>query len=374
MMFQAPVPNEPNSHWTDHIATSLPSGWFPRLGCDLLPNQTLSHIPRPSGESHVASRLLIVDDDEWIRDLLEKLLVRCHYRVSTARSAEAAIDLLKTEPFDLVLTDMMMVGMDGLELTRYISHTYPDLGIILITGCNEMERMRDAMRFGAIDYISKPFDISSIPMTIERNLERQQILRDAAEAKQQRSIQDTVSALITAIEKKEPHTAKHSHRVAHICLCIAEEMQLPENECRHLALAALVHDVGKIGTPDHILRKPDKLTEEEWAAMKNHPVEGAEIVSRVSELAYVADIVRHHHERVDGGGYPDGLRGNDIPLLSRVIAVADSYEVMTTNRIYRSALPRETAVARLQEGAGRQFDPEIVEVFLRIEPESLLLS
>jgi HD-GYP domain-containing protein (c-di-GMP phosphodiesterase class II) len=116
------------------------------------------------------------------------------------------------------------------------------------------------------------------------------------------------------------------------------------------------------------------LTEEEWAAMKNHPVEGAEIVSRVSELAYVADIVRHHHERVDGGGYPDGLRGNDIPLLSRVIAVADSYEVMTTNRIYRSALPRETAVARLQEGAGRQFDPEIVEVFLRIEPESLLLS
>lgn len=397
MMFQAPVPDEPDSHWTDCVATSLSGGWFSRSDLDMIPNQVLTPPRRSPGETRPASRLLIVDDDEWIRDVLETLLIQYNYHVCAVENAEDAILLLRSEPFDLVLTDMLMVGMDGLALTRYIAQTYVFLPTVLITGCSGMEQMREALNEGASDFITKPFDINAIPLIIERNLERARIKRAEAEARarderakaeasMQKATQAIVNSLIKAVESKEPYTAQHSHRVAHISLCIAEELHLTEPECRHVALAALVHDVGKIGTPDHILKKPDKLTDEEWIAMKNHPVEGAkivsgnsqvegaEIISGDSELVYVADIVRHHHERWDGGGYPDGLSGNDIPLLARIIAVADSYEVMTTNRIYRAAMPRDVAIARLKEGAGRQFDTEIVEAFLRIEPEALLLS
>ncbi len=375
MMFQAPVPEDSPSHWTD-TAITIPGGWFAQTDADFINVHTFQHSRRKLSVSHAAPRLLIVDDDEWIRDVLERLLIRCNYRVSTVSSAEDALEILQRQPFDLVLSDMLMTGMDGIELMRQISQTHPKLPIIVITGCCDLETMRHAIQSGACDFITKPFDINSIPLIVECNLERVKIKKAAEDLRLQTkrdSLQDTVNALITAIEKKEPHTAKHSHRVAHISLCIAKQLELPEEECQHLALAALVHDVGKIGTPDNILQKPGKLTEEEWQAMKNHPVEGAEIVSQVGELAYVADIVRHHHERVDGNGYPDGLQGEEIPLLSRVIAVADSYEVMTTNRIYRSALPREEAVQRLQEGAGQQFDSAIVEMFLRIEPDSLLL-
>ena len=369
MMFQAPVPEDLPSYWTDGAITPIPGGWFVQADADLINTYNFYPVRCSSVATHHAPRLLVVDDDEWIRDLLQRLLLRCSYRVTVASSAESALEILQHEAFDMVLSDMLMTGMDGMELMRQISQTHPNLPIIVITGCCDLETMRRAMRCGARDFITKPFDINAIPLIIERNLERFGI----DQAVRLRALRDTVNALIAAIEKKEPHTAKHSHRVQHISLCIARKLALSEEECRHLALAALVHDVGKIGTPDNILQKADKLTEEEWQKMKQHTVQGAEIVSKVGELEYVADIVRHHHERVDGTGYPDGLQGDAIPLLSRVIAVADSYEVMTTNRIYRSALPREVAIQRLQEGAGQQFDSAIVEVFLRIEPESLLL-
>lgn len=369
MMFQAPVPEDIPSLWTDRTSKPFVGDWLSQSNADLVNTYSLPKARRSPVASYVAPRLLVVDDDEWIRDVLERLLVRSNYCVETASSAEAAIEILRTKPFDIVLSDMLMTGMDGIALMRHISHTHPHLPIIVITGCCDMGTMRTAMRNGACDFITKPFDINAIPMIVERNLVRDVLGRE----KKHISLRDTVNALIAAIEKKEPHTARHSHRVAHISLCIAEQLQLPQEERRNLVLAALVHDVGKIGTPDRILQKPDKLTDEEWEEMKNHTVQGAEIVSQVSELEYVADIVRHHHERIDGKGYPDGLLGEDIPLLSRVIAVADSYEVMVTDRVYRSALSREVAVERLLEGAGIQFDSAIVEVFLQIEPNALLL-
>ncbi len=162
--------------------------------------------------------------------------------------------------------------------------------------------------------------------------------------------------------------------MAALAVASARVMQLPDAEVRYLELAAQVHDVGKIGTPDHILNKPGRLNDEEWQAMRLHPVQGAEIVGRVEELAYVADIVRHHHEWINGAGYPDGLRGESIPLLSRMISVADAYEVMTSDRVYHSRLPSEEALRRLQEAAGVQFDSAVVQAFIRLQPGSLLLK
>jgi len=380
MMFQASVREDSSSPWTSRTINPFAGDWRNKPNADLVNTCILPQARRSPSASLVAPRLLIVDDDEWIRDVLERLLVRFNYYVETVSSAEAAIEILQVKPFDIVLSDMLMTGMDGIALMRHISSTHPQLPIIVITGCCDMDTMRNAIRNGACDFITKPFDINAIPMVVERNLERVEMDRlkgvkraDDVEKTKHISLQDTVNALIAAIEKKEPHTARHSHRVAHISLCIAEQLQLSQEERRHLALAALVHDVGKIGTPDNILQKPGKLTDEEWLTMKNHTVQGAEIVSQVSELKYVADIVRHHHESVDGNGYPDGLCGENIPLLSRVIAVADSYEVMMTDRVYRSALSREIAVERLLEGAGVQFDSAIVEMFLQIEPDTLLL-
>lgn len=380
MMFQAPVPEDFSSPWTGRTINPFAGNWLHKPNADLVNTCIVPQAQCSASMYPVAPRLLVVDDDEWIRDVLERLLVRFNYYVETVSSAEAAIEILRIKPFDIVLSDMLMTGMDGIALMRHISNTHPELPIIVITGCCDMETMRNAIRNGACDFITKPFDINAIPMVVERNLERVEMNRlkgvkraDDVEKTKHISLQDTVNALIAAIEKKEPHTARHSHRVAHISLCIAEQLQLSQEERRNLALAALVHDVGKIGTPDNILQKPGKLTDEEWLTMKNHTVQGAEIVSQVSELKYVADIVRHHHESVDGNGYPDGLCGENIPLLSRVIAVADSYEVMMTDRVYRSALSREIAVERLLEGAGIQFDSAIVEVFLQIEPDILLL-
>lgn len=320
------------------------------------------------------TRILIVDDDEWIRDLLARVLMRNGYQVTTAPSAEEALVLLHQAHFDLLISDMMLTGMSGLDLTRHVAYAHPDLPIVLITAHGHADLMRAALRQGATDFIAKPFNIETIPIIIERNLERHSLERERILEQDNRLMYKTIQALAAAIDAKEPFTAQHSRRVAALAVASARVMQLPDAEVRYLELAAQVHDVGKIGTPDHILNKPGRLNDEEWQAMRLHPVQGAEIVGRVEELAYVADIVRHHHEWINGAGYPDGLRGESIPLLSRMISVADAYEVMTSDRVYHSRLPSEEALRRLQEAAGVQFDSAVVQAFIRLQPGSLLLK
>jgi putative two-component system response regulator len=320
------------------------------------------------------TRILVVDDDEWIRDLLARVLIRYGYQVSAAPSAEEALDVLRQSPYDLLISDMILTGMNGLELTSRVAHTHPDLPIVLITAHGHAEMMRQALRQGASDFIPKPFNIETIPIVIERNLERRSLERQRVLEQDNKVMYKTIQALAAAIDAKEPYTAQHSRRVASLAVTIAEAMRLPLAEQRFLELAAHVHDVGKIGTPDHILNKPGNLDEDEWQAMRHHPVKGAEIVGRVEELSYVADVVRHHHEWLNGAGYPDGLRGESIPLLSRIIAVADAYEVMTSDRVYHSRLPSDEALRRLQAAAGVQFDAIVVQTFIRLSPETLPLE
>lgn len=321
-----------------------------------------------------STRILVVDDDEWIRDLLARVLIRNGYQVSAAPNAEDALEILRRSPFDLLISDMMLTGMSGLDLTMRVAYTHPNLPIVLITGHGHIELMRRALRQGASDFIAKPFNIETIPIVIERNLERRFMERERLLEQDTRVMYKTVQALAASIDAKEPYTAQHSRRVARLSVAIGEAMRLPESELQFLELAAQVHDVGKIGTPDHILNKPGRLSEDEWQAVRHHPIKGAEIVGCVEELAYVADVVRHHHEWLNGAGYPDGLRGESIPLLSRVIAVADAYEVMTSDRVYQSRLPSDEAARRLQEGAGVQFDAMVVQAFLWSGNSSLPLE
>lgn len=312
-------------------------------------------------------RLLVCDDDVWICDVLTRVLTHNHYEVVVTHSAEQALLRLTECDFDLALCDMMLPGMNGLEFTTRAATLCPHLPIVLITARNELQLMREALQLGASDFVTKPFSLKSVSLIVERNLERQ-----ALEARRNEGILfSTVQALAAAMDAREPFTAEHSRRVALLADVIGEEMALAEEERNRLKLAALVHDVGKIATPDTVLHKPGPLNNEEWEVIRLHPEQGADIIARVPQLNVVAVAVRHHHEWVNGKGYPDGLVGAEIPLLSRVIAVADAYEVMTSNRVYQPRLPEEQAKCRLQESADTQFDVAVVNAFLNVTPSRL---
>lgn len=318
------------------------------------------------------TRILIVDDDESIRELLACVLIRHKYLVTAAASAEEALETLCSSSFDMLISDMKMSGMNGLELTGLVARSHPNLPIILITGCCDAALMRSAMRQGASDFIPKPFNLDSIPIVVERNLERLALNEKRLNQDREAAVLSNVHLLAATIDAKEPFTAQHSRRVARIAMAIAERLGLSESERQLTDWAAQVHDVGKIGTPDSILLKPGCLTEEEWQIVRQHPIKGEEIVGRVEYLKNVAAVVRWHHERVDGGGYPDGLMGGAIPLAARIIAVADAFEVMTSERVYQPRLDWEEAIHRLEAGSGTQFDTDVVNAIISLPAEILL--
>lgn len=331
----------------------------------------LVNAPKPVPQ---ATRVLVVDDDARVRDILARILVRSRYQVRTVASAEEAMELLRCTRFDLVMSDVMLGGMSGLELTSRLKSLYPDLPIILITAHGDTELMRLALRRGACDFVPKPFHIHSVPLIIERNLERKALEQKRTQQQDEKIMYSTVQALAAAIDAKEPYTAEHSRRVTTIAGALAQALNLPEAERQCLELAAQVHDVGKIGTPDYILNKPERLSEEEWQIIRYHPIQGAEIVAHVEPLACVAEVVRHHHEWYNGAGYPDGIVGESIPYLARVISVADAYEVMTSDRVYRKRMSAEDALHGIQECSGTQFDPQVVEALTALWPSPVLLS
>lgn len=307
------------------------------------------------------ARILIVDDDEWIRDVLERVLLRHHYYVKTAVTAEQALQQLLHSEFDLLLSDVLLPGMNGLDLVAYLLPRYPHLSLVLMTAQGDTELMRRALRMGISDFLPKPFSIETIPLIVERSLERHALERARMREQDESLALATVQALSAAIDAKEPFTARHSRRVATIAGLLGDSLCLSVEDKRLLDLAAQVHDVGKIAIPDEILNKPGKLNAEEWEAMRLHPARGAEIVGGVKQLTCVADIVHAHHEWLNGAGYPIGLQGEAIPRLSRVLSVADAYEVMTSDRVYRTRFSDQEALSRLREAAGLQFDPIIVE-------------
>jgi putative nucleotidyltransferase with HDIG domain len=307
-----------------------------------------------------------VDDAENIRLALHDCLNLLGYQVVTAASGDEALELLRSQRMDLVLTDQGMPGLSGLDLTRAVTLMHPHLPVVLLTGLTDVELAKTSLHLGASDFITKPVNIRELPIVIERNLLRRKLEVARVKEREAAVLLEAIKALASAVDAKDPYTARHSMRVSRLAFALADAVGLPADERYVLELAAWMHDVGKIGVPDRILTKPASLVASEMEIIKLHPTKGGEIVGQIAELALVADAIRHHHERMDGGGYPDGLRGEAIPLTSRIIHVADAFEAMTSDRSYRQSLPRPRALGELRRYSGTQFDRDLVSRFVEV--------
>ena len=304
--------------------------------------------------------VLVVEDDVANRTLLERVLEREGYRTATAGDGEAALLAVGEHAPDLILLDIGLPRMDGYEVTRRLrSHlrtlTVP---IILLTGRSGLEDVVEGLDAGADDFLSKPFRQPELLARMRSALRlRQALLRmDAAHT--------AVAALANAVEAQDPSTERHCQRLANLAARLGAQAGLEGIDLEAVAYGALLHDVGKIGVPEAILTKPSPLDVDEWELMRRHPEIGERICLPLNSAGMFAPIVRHHHERWDGRGYPDGLRGEAIPLGARIVGIVDSFDAMTHDRPYRRAMPIALAVNELWREAGGQFDRALVPLFV----------
>ncbi|MDT7780329.1 MAG: cyclic di-GMP phosphodiesterase [Acidobacteriota bacterium] len=330
-------------------------------------------------------RVLIADDEPEIRDVLSDLLTPL-YDCLTVSSAEEALEHLREGVYDLVISDIMMGGMTGLELIPFVKELSPDTVVIMISGVQTVESAINALRAGAFDYVMKPFDLHHVEAAVGRALEHH-FLRvekrryetyleemvaqrtselDSALASLGDAYRTTLKALTAALETRDLETHGHSERVVNFSLRLGRELSLDEEQMRSLEFGSLLHDIGKIGVPDAILRKPARLTEDEWVRMREHPLHGQKILRGIEFLEGASRVVAQHHERWDGSGYPLGLSGEEIDLNARIFAVADAFDAITSDRVYRRGRSYEDALAELDAFIGRQFDPRIVKAFRRV--------
>ncbi len=322
--------------------------------------------------------ILIVDDEDTIRRFLDKKLSSEGYNCLMAANGEQALDVIQKNTVGLVILDIKMPGKSGIQLLPEIKAIYPEMQVLMATAVTDIDTAVNCMKHGAYDYITKPVNLDEMTFAVSRALDKRKLelkikdyqhhLEDkvSEQAKKIRlSFLHAITALASALEAKDRYTAGHSQRVAKISAAIARAMGLPQETNEKLQLAGLVHDVGKIGVRESILNKPGHLTDDELHHIQMHPEVGQHILTPISVDEEILKTVRGHHEHYDGTGYPDGLKQNEIPLGSRIIAVADAYEAMTSNRPYREALSDKAALIEIERGEGTQFDPEVVEVFLR---------
>lgn len=323
--------------------------------------------------------ILIVDDEKIIRLVLrEKLRSQGRLCLEAGEGTEA-MKALGENPVDLVILDIKMPGKSGLELLPEIKSTYPDIAVIMVTAVGDIDTAILSMKLGAYDFLTKPFNLEEVVLSVNRALEKrrlelenrgyqqhlEQMVREQAE-KIRGSFLNAITALAYAMEAKDKYTSGHSYRVAEMSLVIAQELGMDRSRIEKLRFAGVIHDIGKIGVKESILNKPAPLTPAEFDNVKSHPETGAHILAPVVDDQEILKVVKHHHERYDGMGYPDGLPGEDIPLGARILAVADTYDAMTSDRPYRARVPIEETLEEIRQAAGSQFDPVVVEAFLRV--------
>ncbi len=321
--------------------------------------------------------ILVVDDEPAIRTMLTVFLRRLGFEVDAAPDAETALELLKVGGYFLVITDVGMPGLSGLELlseiqivTARADGNGPD--VVIVTGRPGEKVAVEALRRGAYDYFAKPFSFDAMTFTVKRLIERRRLRREAREYQSlmvrmeaaNEHAQQAVQALVEAVYAKDQYTRGHMERVGTIAAKMGRHMGMGEREVELLYRAGALHDIGKIGTPDHVLNKPSALTEAEWEGIRLHPVVGANILAPISALADVCHPVRCHHERWDGSGYPDKLGGSDIPVQARILAIADVCDALYSDRAYRMGLPESTVREIITAGRGGHFESEIVDALL----------
>jgi putative two-component system response regulator len=321
-------------------------------------------------------KIMLVDDEPANLRLLERLFRR-DYQVLTAPSGMEALRLLDQHDVALLVTDQRMSGMSGIELLQRTAEMRPHMVRIILTGYTDITSLVEAINCGQVyKYVTKPWSNEDLRQTISRAIEHYETTKARHELqfanqrlglRLQEMTQGFVRAIADALDAKDDYVHGHARRVSAYSTAIGRRLELDEVMLEQLQLAALLHDIGKIGTPDHILLKPARLTAEEHAIVQLHSERGARMLAGISDMHEVAAAVRHHHERFDGTGYPEGLRGEQIPLPARIIAVADAYDAMTSPRPFREALDHKEALRQLENGAGAQFDPEIVSAFSDFE-------
>lgn len=322
----------------------------------------------------IAERILVVDDEPNICRLLQRYLGRLGFEVETAGSVPEAIEVLGTNRFNLVLTDLRLPGPSGLELLQEVRVRSPRTRMILMSAHADVYAAAAAIERGVDQLIVKPFELEDLRVRVADSLGRGRAEQEAVAEREvlesrlrQRDTESKIwvlraaHALAAAVEAKDEYTAGHATRVTAYALTIAEAVG--DIDLVRFRLAGDLHDVGKIGIPDLVLNKPGRLTNEEFALVKKHPDTGAHILEPLIDDPMVVGVVRWHHERWDGRGYPDQLEGDEIPLPARVLAVADTLDAMTSDRAYRRGLPWDDVVAEIHHCSGSQFDPEIVKVF-----------
>jgi putative nucleotidyltransferase with HDIG domain len=336
----------------------------------------------------VSPRILIVDDEVEITEILADLLSE-DYECLKAGSAEDALARLHEGEFQLVISDITMPGMSGLDMIPHIKALSPETVVVMISGMQTVESAIGALRLGAFDYLMKPFDLRQVEAVVKRALEHYELVvakqryeNHLEELVEQRTVEldkalnslegayrSTLKALTAALEARDSETHGHSERVVTYSLRLGREYGLNSAEMKALEFGSLLHDIGKIGVPDSILRKPAKLTEEEWVRMREHPHHGQQILRGIEFLQGASRVVAQHHEKWDGTGYPLGLRSEEIDICARIFAVADAFDAITSDRVYRRGKPYEAAAKELDDWAGRQFDPRVVEAFHRVPKE-----
>jgi len=320
--------------------------------------------------------LLIVDDEVAIRRLLLQRLSREGYQCEEADAAEQVLNTLETSPIALVILDIKMPGKSGIEILPEIKAGYPDTAVIMATAVNDINVAIECLKQGADDYICKPFNLEELSLSVQKALEKrrlqfeirgyQQYLEEKVEdqtGKIRKIFLGAIEALVSALEAKDKYTGGHSRRVTDIALVLGKELGLSAQDMEDLRLGSLLHDIGKIAVDQVIQNKPGSLTREEYEHIMTHVHIGAEIVRPVVGEK-ITEMIEHHHDHYDGSGLHQVIMGDDIPLGARILAVADSFDAMISDRPYRSAMSITDIVEEIKRCAGTQFDPIVVAAFL----------
>ena len=326
--------------------------------------------------SSIGYKVIAVDDEQGILDSLSIFMHRSGYSFRGVTNPLEAIELVKNEHFDLMILDYLMEPIHGDKVVEEIRKFDKELYILLLTGHKDLAPPLETIkRLDIQGYCEKSDKFDQLLLLVESGIksvkqmnEIKRINEELANAneKLERAYLDTVQTLRYTVEAKDPYTRGHSDRVSEYSVLIGEKMGLSEENIKTLRVGGLFHDIGKIGIPDSILLKTDKLSDDEYSEIKNHPSIGAHILGAASIFKNIIPIVKHHHERFDGRGYPSGLKGDEIPFLARIAAVADTFDAMTSKRSYRNALDLQFVKEEIQRCKGTQFDPQIADVFLDI--------